>query len=368
MKKILFLTKYSPLGARSRYRVHQYLPFLEEAGFAHDVHPLFPDRYLECIYSDVKPWRQWFTKFSIATCALIRRSCLLSRRGSNYDVVYVGGYEGLPYLPFCLERWLFFFDTRVVVDCDDPIYLNYADHRNPVVRRVLGDKIPKILEKSSQVITANHHLAEWARGHNSNVTVIPTSVDLRSYPVHQLTKPSNRRTVIGWIGTPITAKYLHLLMEPLQRLRTRHDFVLKVIGAPGFEMEGIDVVGVPWSEATEFRDLFTCDIGIMPLPDDAWARGKSALKLIQYLAAEVAGVASPVGANCDVIQDGENGFLARTDEDWVEKLSLLIRVRALRRRVAREGRKTVEDRYSLQANAPRWVEVLRSAATESREP
>ena len=144
-------------------------------------------------------------------------------------------------------------------------------------------------------------------------------------------------------------------------MRERHQFILQVIGAPGFTMEGVDVLAHAWSEAREVADLQSCDIGIMPLPDDPWARGKSALKLIQYLAAGLAAVASPVGANCDVLTDGEDGLFAATDEAWVERLTLLIERPAYRERLAAAGRRTAERQFSLQANAPRFVEVMRRA-------
>lgn len=361
MTRVLFLTKYTQRAAVSRYRVHQYLPFLKAAGFHCHIEPLFSDRYLDCIYSGSKRWTKGLKSGLLAIGGLAHRTELLLRGVSDYDLVYLAGYESLPYLPFRMEQWLFSGDTPVLVDCDDPIYLNYAQHSNPIIRRLLKNKIPKILKSSHHVIAANQHIAHWIKVFNPRVTVIPTSVDLRKYPVHCRTKPTNTRTIIGWIGTPLTARYLSLLAAPLQELQAHHDFVLKVIGAPDFEMKGVDVVGIPWSESTEFSELFSCDIGVMPLPANAWARGKSALKLIQYLAAETAGVASPVGANRDLIRDGVNGYLAKTDQEWVEKLSLLIKYPDLRKRLANNGRETVESQYSVQANAPLWVRIIREA-------
>jgi len=236
------------------------------------------------------------------------------------------------------------------------------NHENPVIRRLLGDKIQKILKRSDRVIVANYHLAEWMEEFHSDITIIPTSVCLSNYPVNRVIKPTNETPIIGWIGTPITSRYLRIVERSLQRLRINHDFILKVIGAPNFNMEGVDVLGVPWSESTEFHELFSCDIGIMPLPDDDWARGKSALKLIQYLASGVAGVASPVGANSDVIQDGVNGFLATNDDEWVRKLSLLIEHPSLRRRLAHNGRLSIEECYSVHANAPDWLKIVGDVA------
>lgn len=362
MQRALFLTKYDRRGASSRYRVYQYLPLLEQAGFEGVVRPLFSDAYLQRIYSDRPRWRQQVSQAPAIIGALTRRWWLLLRKISDCDVIFVQ-YEALPYLPFAWEKKMFTSGSPVVVDYDDAVHLNYEQHRNPLVRRILRSKVSGIVTRSRQVITGNRYLAEWATRFNSNVTVIPTSVDLRKYPLGTIARPANAKPVIGWIGTPITAKYLKLLERPLRALRTRTDFVLKVIGAPDFGMDGIEIVHVRWKESTEVDELRTCDIGVMPIPDEPWGYGKSALKLIQYLAAGVAAVASPVGANCDVVKEGENGLLARTESDWIEKLALLIEQPALRRQLTQTGRHTVEERFSLQANAPRFADVLRRATS-----
>jgi glycosyltransferase involved in cell wall biosynthesis len=281
---------------------------------------------------------------------------------SAYDVIYLE-YESLPYVPFSVEKLIFRTGARVIVDYDDATYVTYQHHPLVMVRWLLGSKIPKIVSKSYGVIVGNRHLFEWATSINQNVVLIPTSVDLNRYSSSdRINKPSNGKAVIGWIGTPITARYLRLIEQSLRMLRSRYEFTLKVIGAPDFKIEGIKVLSMPWSEETEVTQLRTCDIGIMPLPDTPWTRGKSALKLIQYLAIEVPAVASPVGANCDVIQDGRNGFHARSEKDWVDKLCLLISNPILRKQLAENGRRTVESQYSVQHNADRWVQVLQRAA------
>ena len=359
--KALFLTKYTSLGASSRYRAYQYLEFVQQAGFECVVEPLFPDRYLEQTYmGGSRRRRLLFLVPQISTC-LARRWWLLVQEAAKYNVVYLE-YEALPYTPLFFEQVLFRSNPRVVVDYDDPINLNYEQHSNRLLRSMLRSKIPGIVANSCQVVAGNRLLAEWTAQFNPNVTIIPTSVDLRKYAADVPRRPASDKPVIGWIGTPITARYLRLLERPLRSLRTRHDFVLKVIGAPNFTMEGIEVQAVPWREATEVDDLRTCDIGIMPIPDDPWARGKSALKLIQYLAAGVAAVASPVGANCDVLQESQNGLFAVTDEDWTEQLAVLIEQPDYRECLARAGRHTVEERFSLQGNATRFTEILRRVA------
>jgi glycosyltransferase involved in cell wall biosynthesis len=360
-RRVLLLTKYTRLGASSRYRAYQYLPYLEREGFACEARPLLPDCYLGALYGN---GRSRGGRLAGAVACLARRWLVIVREAARFDAVYLE-YEALPYVPLSFEQALYRCGTPVVVDYDDAIYLNYAGHRNPLVRRLLGAKIPGVAGRSRHVIAGNRALAEWARAYNPCVSLIPTSVDLRKYAAGPADRPAGRKPVLGWIGTPVTSAFLRALHEPLLRLRRRHDFMLKVIGAPGFTLEGVDMAAVPWSEEREAQELAACDVGVMPIPDTDWGRGKCALKLIQYLAAGVPAVASAVGANCDVVRDGENGFLAATDDEWADKLDLLLSDPARRRRFADAGRETVAAEYSLEVNAPRFVHVFHQVVSPS---
>jgi glycosyltransferase involved in cell wall biosynthesis len=361
--EILFLTRFTAINAASRYRVLQYLPFLEDAGFRCTVRPLFPDAYINLIFREPARRRRQLRLYPLVAACLARRWWLLSRGLSQYQMVHVQ-YEALPFAPLFCEQSLYRDGRRVIVDFDDAVSLTYETHPNPLVRRLLMHKVPSIVARSRLVTVANRNLAEWARKFSRHVMTIPNSVDLRKYPPTPPRRRNEGPPVIGWIGTPVTARFLKVVEEPLRQLSSRYDFVLKVIGAPRFRMEGVNVVAVPWNECTEVEELRTLDVGIMPLTDDPWSRGKSALKLIQYMASGVPAIASPVGANCEVLQDGINGFLAATDREWVEKLATLIEQRSERMRLASAGYRTVEERFSLQSSAPRLVDAFcRAVAT-----
>jgi glycosyltransferase involved in cell wall biosynthesis len=153
-----------------------------------------------------------------------------------------------------------------------------------------------------------------------------------------------------------------LIVPSLLQLAARQDFELRVIGAPEFSVDGLDVTNIVWSEETEAKELAIFDVGIMPLPNEDFERGKSALKLIQYFAVGIPAVASPVGANCDVIDPGINGFLAENVNDWVAGLSTLLGDHNLRQEMGTAGRSKVESLYSVQANFPLWLEILRQYA------
>jgi len=352
--KALLLPKYTPMGGSSRLRLYAFVPFLEKAGFECVVAPLLPDWYLHARYERAGLRSRHLLAL---VRAYARRSSLLRRHADDYDLIFLQR-EAFPFLPLAAERRLFGRRPGVVVDYDDAVYSTYEDHANPFVRRVLGRKLPAIVSRAQHVTVGNRYLADWARRFTSSVRIIPTSVDLTKYrPRDSCRREGAGGPVIGWIGTPVSVKYLRLIERPLRRVRERCPFVLRVVGAPEFRLAGLEVVAVPWSEATEVGELLRCDIGVMPLPDDAWARGKSAFKLVQYLAAGLPAVASPVGANCDVLRDGENGFLAATEAEWVEKLKLLLEQPALRERLGGAGRRTVEARYSLEASARGLLEV-----------
>jgi glycosyltransferase involved in cell wall biosynthesis len=359
--RALFLSKFGELNAACRYRMAQYIPYLRSAGIDCHLEPLLPDEYIKRLYGRRSRGVALAQLSPLVALAMLRRWRRI-RSVSTYDVVYLQ-YEALPYLPFWLETPLFRSGAGVVVDFDDAVNLTYEDHPNPVLRRLLRAKIPSVTRASCQVTAANRHMADWATRYNPNVTMLPNSVDLTRYPAEggRSGVDGTGVPVIGWIGTPVTAKYLQLVEEPLRTLRNRFAFKLRVIGAPDFRMEGVDVEAVPWSESTEVTLLQQCDIGVMPLSDDPWSRGKSALKLIQYMSAGIAAVASPVGTNADVLRDGHNGFLAATGDEWVRKLSLLLDNAELRQRLALNGRRTVEASYSLHRNGQRLEGVLRAA-------
>jgi len=256
----LFLTRYPAVSAGSRYRFYQYVPFLQSAGFTCVVSPYFSEAYIRALYKGSRGLRL----LPHVLFSFLKRWRVLMRDLIRADVIILQ-YESLPYLPLRLEQHLFNVRARVIVDLDDAFTLNYERHANPFVRRLLGTKLPRIVAQSHAVIAANANVAAWARQFNSRVVLIPTSVDLCRYPAALPCRDRSARPTIGWIGTPITTKHLSLLAKPLRELRRRHDFILKIIGAPQFALDGVEMVNVDWSERSEVQELRTCDIGVMPL-------------------------------------------------------------------------------------------------------
>lgn len=251
--------------------------------------------------------------------------------------------------------------ARIVVDYDDAVFHIYDRHRNPLVRALLGAKIDRIMKAADLVIAGNSYLAARARAAGARrIAELPTVVDLLHYPLVPRPDGGDGLT-IGWIGSPITSPYLDLLRPALAELRTRIPLRLVLIGAAPTALAGFPVERVAWSAESEAAAIARCDVGVMPLPDQPFERGKCGYKLIQFMAGALPVIASPVGANCAIIIPGETGFLAARDADWVSALTRLYHDPELRCRMGQAGRRRVEESYALAVAAPRLVALLRGA-------
>jgi glycosyltransferase involved in cell wall biosynthesis len=349
--RILALTRYGRLAASSRLRTHQYTAFLAEKGIHLRCEPFFDDAYVRAMYGNGD-------RLSSVMGYFARRARILAC-GSGADAVWLEK-EAFPWLPWILERAFLPRSIPLIVDCDDAIFHRYDRHSHALVRMALGSKIDAVMRRADLVIAGSSYLADRARRAGARrVEVVATVVDLNRYPATR-PKVNADRIVIGWIGSPKTAPYLH----SVERLLSQMPGISCVaIGAREDQVAGGPFVARPWSEATEVELLRGLDIGIMPLPDEPWTRGKCGYKLIQYMACGLPVVASPVGVNADIVRHGESGFLAATEEQWAEALARLVAQADLRRRMGSAGRERVQSEFSLQVLAPRLEGLLRSVAT-----
>ncbi len=223
------------------------------------------------------------------------------------------------------------------------------------------------MHQSRLVTAGNEYLAGRARRAGAPIVqIVPTVVDLSQY-TSLLDARVNPLMQVGWIGTPSTwDEYGKKLYNQLKDFLANHSARFKAVGAK-LKAESIDCLDiVPWCEATEVRDIQSMDIGVMPLSDTPWSRGKCGYKLIQYMACGLPVVASPVGENCQIVEHGVNGFLAETNEEWRIAIETLLGDAGLRRRMGAAGRKKVEDHYSLQVWGPRVAKMLQRVAEEGR--
>ena len=333
----------------------QYVPALEAAGFSVTVAPFFDTAFFRRVYlrGNLGAKIFGFLRQSVARLRL-----LLSR--NEYDVFFVYR-EAYPFGPPLLERLLTSNGRPLVYDFDDAVYLNNTSEANSFVSVLkYPEKVPSIIRRSALVLAGNEHLAEYARSFNRQVSVLPTCVDTSVFVPRSTPPLSGAPPVIGWIGTPTTATYLKSLGPVLAKIAAKHTFVLRVSGSGDpVELPGVTTVNEPWSLEREVELFNTCDIGVYPLRDDEWARGKCGFKAIQFMACGLPVVAAAVGVNREIIQDGVNGFLASSEQDWVEKIERLLCDPGLRKRLGDAGRKTIEEKYSLAVNAPKLAAMMR---------
>ena len=352
MFNILFLSRYSRLGSSSRLRLYQYLPYLQDAGIDPTLAPFFGDDYVRGIYGGK------IAKLPILKAYFDRLRFMLE--AGRFDAVWVEK-EMLPWIPAWLELELFPAKLPLIVDYDDAVFHRYDQHRFSLVRGLLGRKIDRVMQRADLVVTGNEYLASRARNAGaSRVEILPTVVDMARYGVASPVSGAQQLPVIGWIGSPLTAKYLNLIAPALQEIISRKLARVIVVGGNANLLDGMPVEVLPWTEATEVNDIQGFDIGIMPLPDSPFERGKCGYKLIQYMACGKAVVASPVGVNSTIVRDGVNGFLASTPQEWANALTRLLAEPELRQQMGKEGRLRIENEYSLQQAAPRLVKLIES--------
>jgi glycosyltransferase involved in cell wall biosynthesis len=350
--RVLAFTKYGREAASTRYRLLQFLPALREAGITVDWRPLLGDQYVRGLVTG-------------------RRASVLSTAGSygrrlrdrasarDADLIWVYA-ELLPYVPAWLERLALPAGKPLVVDWDDAFHVPYAEHRSGLARWLLGTKFETVLGQANVVTCGNTWLEDYAARFCPRTMVAPTVVDTDQY--RPAAQEDGGEIVIGWIGSPTTWPNVRPLLPLLRRLHERHGTRVRAVGA-GLAAEddlfpGLDLV--PWSEATEVQEVKRFTIGIMPLLDLPFQRGKSGFKLIQYMACGLPVVGSPVGVNSQIIDHGENGFLATDPGEWGRALERLIAVPDLRGTLGENGRRKAVERYSLRSEAPRLVELFRS--------
>jgi glycosyltransferase involved in cell wall biosynthesis len=352
---VLLLSRYERKGPSSRVRHYHYIPALERAGFRVTTAPLLNNEYLDRFYRGERRSPQALIK------AYWRRlqQLFTARR---YALIWIEK-EALPWLPAAFERVLF-GKQPVVIDFDDPWNLRYTTHWNPAVRLMLGHKLETVVAHAKVVTAGSAALAEWAKSSNkSRVIEMPPAVDIERYPAFP---PPDGPFTIGWIGTPRNDEYLRLIAEPLRYLKTTYGARLRMIGASErFSLPDVSIDHVCWREETEGLELARCHVGIMPLSDGPWERGKCGYKLIQYMAAARPAVASPLGASTSIIVPGKTGFLASSTEEWIAALSGLASDRERARTMGLAARQRAEAMYSLQLSAAKMVEILLEVVTST---
>ncbi len=363
IKKILFLVAHRPgRSPGQRFRFEQYINYLAENGYCCKVSYLINEKDDAIFYSTGK----YFQKAIFLVKSIIHRLKDLSEL-NTYDVVFL--YREAHFLGTTwFEKKIKNKDKFMIVDFDDSIWLkdiskgnkNLAFLKNP-------KKTTEIVKICNTVIVGNKFLADYASQYNSNIHIIPTTIDTDYYKPVISNKKDLKRVCIGWTGSATTLKHFSLIVPVLKNIKKKYGdiVVFRLISDEFYQGELAGLENVKWNIDTEVRDLSVIDIGIMPLPDDEWSKGKCGFKGLQYMALEKATVMSPVGVNTEIIQHGTNGYLASTPHEWEEILSMLIENPEERINIGKQGRKTVEERFSYHSQKDRYLAIFNNLLNQN---
>jgi len=322
--KILFLVQGLDVAA-SRYRVLQYLPYLKEHG----------------VQATVLPFQKGFLK-----------KLKLFKSAAQYDILFIQRKR----FPVLWLKYIRKNARRIVYDFDDSVMYRNSKAANPESNTRVK-KFKNMVNASDYVLAGNEYLQKHTTPYTQNVTIMPSPIDMSLYPQKKYPEWSN--ITLGWIGATGSIHYLEKMKPVFEALGKKYeDLKLKIICDTFFDCDNITVEKKLWSAQEEVADIQSLDIGLMPLMDDPWSHGKCGLKILQCLATGVPVVCSPAGINREIVEDGVHGFWANTQEEWVEKLEILINDSDLRRKMGMAGRKKVIEHYSLKANAPRMLKIF----------
>lgn len=360
MIRVLAFTKYSEAGPSSRYRHYNYQACLKSNGIDFLISPLFTASYFST--------NTMVVKMLYVVLALAKRMCVLlsvfvSRRGIKLVIIE---YELFPFFPAVIERLLVILRIPYIVDYDDAIFHKYDQHCNALVRLLLKDKIATVMKYAEVVTTGNEYLGNYARRHNSAILRLPTVVVLEKYK-KKLDRSVDKKEVeapflVAWIGSKSTSNYVLDILPAMVSFAEKYHVHFNLIGFDS-SLLGLDchrnINVIPWDEATEIDELLKCDVGIMPLKNDPWSKGKCGFKLIQYMSCQKPVIASPVGINTSLVVNGENGFLAETNEEWFSAFETLYLNKELRIAMGRRNLKKVEEDYNYANNCLAYSQLIK---------
>lgn len=317
--------------ASTRYRVLQYLPYLENQGISFSIK------------ETSKKSRDWFALF---------------RRMKQADIVFIQKKIFSRFEIFLIRR----IAKRIIFDIDDSIMFKDGSVTAASLRRQ-AKRFGRMVRNADLIICGNEYLRTHCESLNPNLRLLPTPIDTKRYVEKKDSSCDSGMITLGWIGSRVTLKYLKDIAPALAEVARRcSGSRLKIVADEFFDIKGMEVIKQPWSDAEEIADLHSFDIGLMPLVDDVWTKGKCGFKLLQCMAVGMPVVCSPVGMNREIVTEGVDGFWANSQEEWIEKLTILIQDRQLRNDMGKKGREKVVEKYSLAVNSKLLVGYLKEAS------
>lgn len=362
--RILFWVPYPTEGASNRLRIEQYCPYLEKFDIKFSIRAFWSKSAFSVLYKK----RHLFKKLLFFILGTLFRVFDILQILHRYDIIFIHR-ESHPIFGTLFDAILSASGKPIIFDFDDAIFLPASSRTNIFAKKFKNpEKIINIIKISKHIIAGNNYLADFALKYNRAVTVIPTVIDTQTYyPDLNFKNRQLDKVVIGWMGSATTIDFVALLENVFIELSKKYKNIeFKIVGGEFFIPSLSNVRAKPWSLREEIDDLRDFDIGIMPMPDNEWTKGKCGFKAILYMSLGIPTVCSPVGINKDIVTEGVNGLLADKEDEWIKKLSILIESAELRRKIGLAGRKTVEEKYSLIANAPKFLAVINKVYNDNK--
>lgn len=353
-RKVLFIANHR-MGRSpgQRFRFEQYLNYLQSKGYEWELSSIIEESDDAFLYDK----GNYLKKAQLERKARKKRKHDVSR-ADDFDIIFIFR-EALLTGSYRFEKMFAQSKAKIIFDFDDAIWLHNVSESNRSLSILKNpSKTQSIMRLADMVFAGNDYLAHFAEQYAKNVKVIPTTIDTEYHK--RKSHRDDDRICVGWTGTQTTLKYLDLVKPVLSKLKEKYGdrLYFKVISDEPWEFNGIEVRNEMWSREKEIEQLEEIDIGIMPLNDDEWSRGKCGFKGLQYMAMETAAILSPVGVNKQIIKDGENGYLALHEEDWFRNLSLLIENKEHRRKIGKAGRDTIVKHYSTEVYKNKYYEYF----------
>ena len=351
---VIFFTRYNEQSASVRYRYIQYFNDLKENGVNVELSYLFDEKFFKnkILLNKIN--------FLLILISYIRR--FLKIIFLNKKTIIVIHLELFPYLPSIGEKILSFKNNKIIVDLDDAIFHQYTSLNSKFLKFFLSSKFKKIFNlKNITIFSGNKYNQKEVLKMNPNIKteIFPTVVNINNYERRTNTNKSKHFTIV-WIGSPSTSIYLKVIIDALKILNKEYEIRLRFIGSGHIELEGLQFESYMWNEETEIELISECHIGIMPLMNDDWSKGKCGFKLIQYMACKIPSVASPVGVNQEIIDHGINGFLANENRDWIQYILKLKNDQQLYKEFSESAFEKISKHYSFQSQRKRFISTIKS--------
>lgn len=352
-KKVLLIVNHRKnRSPGQRFRFEQYLPYLESNGYQFTFSNIISEKDDRVFYI---PGHYFAKAFILIKSFIIRFVNYIN--ANDYDIIFI--FREASFLGTSLFERLFAKSTaKLIFDFDDAIWLAETSSANKSLAFLKNpDKTKDIINEVDLVFAGNAYLANYAKNYCDNVKIVPTTIDT-NYHIPK-SKIAKDKICIGWTGTDTTIKHFEFLLPVLEKIYKQFPSVyFKLISDREVHYPSINLSSIKWSKEDEIEQLEEFDIGIMPLPDDKWSKGKCGFKGLQYMSLQIATIMSPVGVNSEIIQNGINGFLASTETEWIEKLSLLISNTELRNQLGKQARQTIIEKYSVEAWKEKYLQYF----------